>query len=61
LTRLEGLARRQDGAIGVATALPVSLDHIARWAEALQTRGVALAPVSSLIARPPNKSGVTPP
>ncbi len=61
LARLEGVARRQKSAIGVATALPVSVDHIARWAEALQARGVALIPVSALLARPPNKSaGATP-
>jgi len=52
LARLEALARKQDGVIGVATALPVSLDHIAHWAATLESRGLALAPVSSLLARP---------
>ena len=36
LARLETLARQQDGAVGVATALPGSIDHIARWASALE-------------------------
>ncbi len=31
LTRLEALARRQGGAIGVAAALPASVERIARW------------------------------
>jgi polysaccharide deacetylase 2 family uncharacterized protein YibQ len=53
LARLEALARRQDGAIGVATALPVSVEHIAHWAAALEARGVTLVPVSSLISRAP--------
>jgi polysaccharide deacetylase 2 family uncharacterized protein YibQ len=51
LARLESLARHQDGAIGVATALPITLDHIAHWAEALESRGVALTPMSALAAR----------
>ena len=53
LTRLEGLARRQDGAIGVATALPASIDHIARWTAALEARGIALTPISALLGRQP--------
>ena len=52
LARLEALARKQDGVIGVATALPVSLDHIAHWAATLESRGLALAPVSALLTRP---------
>lgn len=51
LAKLETLARRQGGAIGVATALPVSLEHVARWAEALEGRGIALVPVSGMIGR----------
>ncbi len=61
LGRLEALARRQDGAIGVATALPVSVDHLAHWAASLESRGIALAPISALIARaPPKSAGATP-
>jgi uncharacterized protein len=61
LARLETLARRQDGVIGVATALPVSLDHISRWAEALESRGFALTPVSALVGHAAMRSaGATP-
>jgi len=61
LARLEALARRQDGAIGVATALPVTLDHLAHWAEALEGRGIALTPVSALDARGTlHSAGATP-
>ena len=61
LARLEMLARRQDGAVGVATALPVSVEHIAHWAAGLEARGIALVPVSALIARaPPKSAGATP-
>ncbi len=61
LARLETLARQQDGAVGVATALPGSIDHIARWASALESRGIALKPVSALITRASmHSAGATP-
>ena len=53
LIRLEALARSQGGAIGIAAALPASVDRIARWSAALEARGVALAPVSAMMARGP--------
>jgi polysaccharide deacetylase 2 family uncharacterized protein YibQ len=53
LTRLETVARARGAAIGVATALPSSLDRIARWSAGLEARGVELVPVSALSARPP--------
>ena len=56
LAKLEQLARAQDGAIGVATALPISVDRIARWASSLEARGIALVPVSALLSRPPQRS-----
>ena len=53
LTRLEALARSHGGAIGVAAALPASVERIARWSAGLEARGVALTPVSAMIARVP--------
>jgi uncharacterized protein len=53
LTRLEALARGQGAAIGVATARPASVERIARWAVALEARGVALAPLSAIVSRVP--------
>ena len=53
LARLEGLARSRGAAIGVAAARPTGVERIARWAAGLEARGVALAPVSALIARGP--------
>ncbi len=53
LARLEALAQSRGGAIGVAAALPASVERIARWSAALEARGVALVPVSALIARGP--------
>ena len=53
LARLETLARSRGAAIGVAAARPAGVERIARWAAGLEARGVALAPVSALIARSP--------
>ncbi len=55
LARLENMARDNGIAVGVASALPVSLAHIAKWAKAAQARGVVLVPISATVARP--KSG----
>ena len=53
LTRLEALARARGAAIGVATALPSSLDRIARWSVGLEARGIELVPISAMTARTP--------
>jgi polysaccharide deacetylase 2 family uncharacterized protein YibQ len=53
LIKLEALARTKGSAIGVATALPVSIEHIGRWAASLEARGIALAPLSAAVAHAP--------
>jgi polysaccharide deacetylase 2 family uncharacterized protein YibQ len=53
LVKLEALARANGVAIGIATALPVSIEHVGRWAASLEGRGLALAPLSSIVSRPP--------
>jgi uncharacterized protein len=53
LTRLEALARVNGSAIGVASALPISVEHIARWARNLEARGIALNPISAVVTRGP--------
>jgi uncharacterized protein len=52
LTRLETLARQGGVGIGVASALPVSIDRIAQWAKAAQNRGLNLVPISVVASRP---------
>ena len=47
LERLEQTARRNGLAIATASALPVTIDRVARWARTLEARGVLLVPVSS--------------
>jgi polysaccharide deacetylase 2 family uncharacterized protein YibQ len=48
LARLEQAARDRGFAIGTASALPLSVERIARWAAALEEKGIALVPVSAL-------------
>jgi polysaccharide deacetylase 2 family uncharacterized protein YibQ len=33
--------------------LPISVDHIARWARNLEARGIALNPISAVVTRGP--------
>ena len=51
LARLIDLARERGAAIGVATASPASIERLARWAAALEAKGVALTPLSALMSR----------
>jgi polysaccharide deacetylase 2 family uncharacterized protein YibQ len=56
LARAEDLARRRGGAIVVASALPVSIEHLARWAAGLEAKGFALAPISAMVAARPDRA-----
>jgi polysaccharide deacetylase 2 family uncharacterized protein YibQ len=47
LDRLEVTARERGLAIGVASALPISVEHVAAWAKAAESRGLLLVPVSA--------------
>jgi polysaccharide deacetylase 2 family uncharacterized protein YibQ len=49
LVALEEQARRDGFAIGLATALPVSIDTIAEWANGLDQRGILIVPASALM------------
>ncbi len=49
LQRLEALARARGSAIGVATALPASVDRLSRWAKSLDAKGIDLVPVSATV------------
>ncbi len=51
LGRLEAAARSRGLAVGMASALPVSIERIARWAKAAESRGVLLVPISTAIIR----------
>jgi polysaccharide deacetylase 2 family uncharacterized protein YibQ len=51
LLQLEGTARAQGVAVGIATALPVTVELLAKWSQDLDERGLQLVPVSASIDR----------
>jgi polysaccharide deacetylase 2 family uncharacterized protein YibQ len=56
LAELEGKARRDGMAVGSATGLPLTLERIARWSQGLESRGIALVPISAATARRHDRS-----
>jgi len=50
LGRLEMAARERGIAVGIASALPVAIDHIAKWAKAAEARGLQLIPITAVAA-----------
>ena len=56
LARLLDHARERGSAIGVASASPMSVERLARWANGLESRGVALVPLSALMSAAPSPS-----
>jgi polysaccharide deacetylase 2 family uncharacterized protein YibQ len=52
LARLEAMARERGLAVGVASALPVTIDRIAKWAKGAESRGLLLVPISAAVKRP---------
>ncbi len=51
LGRLEMAARERGLAVGIASALPVSIDHIAKWAKAAESRGLLLVPITAAASK----------
>ncbi|CAH1658110.1 putative divergent polysaccharide deacetylase [Hyphomicrobiales bacterium] len=47
LSALEALAREQGVVVAAASALPVSIERINRWAETLEAKKITLVPVSA--------------
>lgn len=50
LAALESLAKRRGFAVGAASALPLTIERIARWTRTLEAKGIRLVPVSSTFA-----------
>jgi uncharacterized protein len=48
LGRLEMAAREHNTVVGISSALPVSIDHIAKWAKGLDGRGIVLVPITAV-------------
>jgi polysaccharide deacetylase 2 family uncharacterized protein YibQ len=47
LARVETLARQRGYALATASALPVTLDRLSRWAKGLEAKGILLVPAST--------------
>ena len=52
LLRLEALARENGAAIGYASALPVAVERLAKWAKTAEDRGFLLVPISAIAVKP---------
>ena len=48
LGRLEMAARERSNVVGISSALPVSIEHIAKWAKGLGERGIVLVPITAV-------------
>jgi uncharacterized protein len=56
LARLEKIAKEKGVAVGFGSALPVTVERIARWAKAAEARGIVLVPISSVAVLPKRSS-----
>ncbi len=52
LAKLEAIAAERGSAVGIASASPVAIERIARWAKAAESRGIRIVPLSVLYLRP---------
>jgi uncharacterized protein len=48
LGRLEAMAKDKGLAIGVASALPVTVERLSQWAKSAEVRGVVLVPITTV-------------
>jgi len=51
LQKLETLARERGSAVGMASALPVSIERIGAWAQRLESRGILLVPLTTILMK----------
>jgi len=51
LAKLEDLAKERGFAVGVASALPISIERISVWARTLEGRGLLLVPLTTAMAK----------
>jgi len=55
LVKLETLAKERGTAVGVASALPISIERLAAWIKTLDGRGIMLVPLTTAMLK--SKSG----
>jgi polysaccharide deacetylase 2 family uncharacterized protein YibQ len=51
LARLEELAKDRGTAVGIASALPISIERIAIWVKTLESRGIMLVPLTTTMLK----------
>jgi polysaccharide deacetylase 2 family uncharacterized protein YibQ len=55
LAKLENLAKERGTAVGMASALPISIERLAVWTKALESHGIMLVPLTTAMLK--SKSG----
>src|SRR5207237_4500598 len=51
LAKLESLAKERGTAVGVASALPISIERISAWIRSLESRGIMLVPLTTAMLK----------
>jgi polysaccharide deacetylase 2 family uncharacterized protein YibQ len=51
LAKLESLAKERGTAVGIASALPISIERIAVWTRSLESRGIMLVPLTTAMLK----------
>jgi hypothetical protein len=51
LAKLESLAKERGSAVGMASALPVSIERISAWVRSLESRGIMLVPLTTAMLK----------
>jgi polysaccharide deacetylase 2 family uncharacterized protein YibQ len=51
LAKLETIARERGTAIGIASALPISIERLSAWSKALEARGIMLVPLTTAMLK----------
>jgi polysaccharide deacetylase 2 family uncharacterized protein YibQ len=51
LAKLESLAKERGTAVGIASALPLSIERIAAWTRSLESRGILLVPLTTAMLK----------
>jgi polysaccharide deacetylase 2 family uncharacterized protein YibQ len=51
LAKLESLAKERGIAVGIASALPISIERIGAWTRSLESRGIMLVPLTTAMLK----------
>ena len=51
LAKLETIARERGTAVGIASALPISIERLSAWSKALEARGIMLVPLTTAMLK----------